>query len=141
MPRGLWVWPADPRGQRKVLGKVSESPHLMAALAAMGKSKEGMSNAELPDALNDSSEWTTLWVVRQLTSLGFVEQKIDFFGNPGRYQLTESGRAALSMITGQPLPPKPAVPVASTAPAPQSAAPKTAVPGPATTPPAVPKKA
>ena len=114
MPKGLWVWPVDPRGQRKTLRKVSESPHLMAALAAIGKSKEGMSNAELPDALNDSSEWTTLWVVRQLMSLGFVEQRIDFFGNPGRYQLTGLGRSAFATMTGQPAPPKPAAPAQAT---------------------------
>ena len=123
MPKGLWVWPADPKGQRKMLRKVLESSHLMAALAAIGKSKEGMSNAELPDALNDSSEWTTLWVVRQLMSLGFVEQKIDFFGNPGKYQLTELGISALATMTGRPAPPKPVAPVPATVP---PAAPKTA---------------
>jgi len=122
MPKGLWVWPAETKGQRKTLRKVSESPHLVAALAAIGKSKEGVSNAELPDALNDSSEWTTLWVVRQLMALGFVEQKIDFFGNPAKYQLTELGRSALATMTGQPAPPKPA----SASPAMPSAAPKTA---------------
>ncbi len=125
MPKGLWIWPSDPRGQRKVLRKVAESPHLAAALAAIAKSKEGMSNAELDDAINDSSEWTTLWVIRQLTSLGFVEFKVDFFGNPARYQLTEPGRAALSTITGQPPPPKPPAPAATPAPPrPQPTAPK-----------------
>jgi len=107
MTKGLWVWPTDQRGQRKTLRKVSESPHLMVALSAIGKSKEGLSNAELPDALNDSSEWTTLWVVRQLLSLGFIEEKVDLFGNPIKYQITESGRTALAAINGQPIPPKP----------------------------------
>jgi len=111
MTKGLWVWPSDPKAQRRVLRKLASSPHLMAALTALGKSKEGMSNAELDDAINDVSEWTTLWVIRQLTSLGFTDYKVDFFGNPARYQLTESGRAVLSAITGKPLPPKPAAPV------------------------------
>ena len=111
MTKGLWVWPSDPMAQRRVLRKLASSPHLMAALTALGKSKEGMSNAELDDAINDVSEWTTLWVIRQLTSLGFTDYKVDFFGNPARYQLTESGRAVLSAITGKPLPPKPAAPV------------------------------
>ncbi len=125
MPKGLWVWPTDLRGQRKVLRKVSESPHLVAALTAIAKSKEGMSNAELDDAINDSAEWTTLWVIRQLTSLGFVEFKVDFFGNPARYQLTESGRSALTTITGQPPPPRPTAPATTPAPPqPQPAAPK-----------------
>jgi hypothetical protein len=79
----------------------------MAALTALGKSKEGMSDAELDDAINDNAEWTTLWVVRQLTSLGFIEYKVDFFGNPARYQLTDAGRSALATITGQPPSPRP----------------------------------
>jgi len=93
----------------------------MAALTAIGKSREGLSNAELDDAINDSSEWTTLWVVRQLTSLGFIEFKVDYFGNPARYQLTEAGRTALSTITGQPPPQKPPPPPQLV---PQPAAPK-----------------
>jgi hypothetical protein len=104
--KGLWVWPPDPRGQRRVLRVVSASPHLMAAIAALGKSKEGMSNAEISEAINDTAEWTTLWVVRQLTSLGFVDFKVDLFGNPARYQLTELGLTALSILTGKPAPQK-----------------------------------
>jgi hypothetical protein len=116
MTKGLWVWPTDPMGQRKTLRRVSESPHLMAALSAIGKSKEGLSNAELPDALNDSSEWTALWIVRQLMALGFVDEKVDFFGNPIRYQLTDLGRSAFAMMAGQPAPPKPPVSTPATLP-------------------------
>jgi hypothetical protein len=123
MTKGVWVWPSDPRGQRRVLRKVAALPHLMAAMAAIGKSNEGISNAELAEATNDGSEWTTLWVIRQLTSLGFIEFKVDFFGNPARYQLNENGRVALSMITGLPLPQKPPTPGP---PAPQPVAPKAA---------------
>ncbi len=83
---------------------MASSPHLMNALGAMTKSKNGMSNPELDDAINESSEWTTLWVVRQLTSLGFVEYKVDLFGNPARYHLTDQGWAAYSAITGKPAP-------------------------------------
>jgi hypothetical protein len=123
--KGLWVWPPDPRGQRKVLRKVAASPHLMAAIIALGKSKEGMSDAEIDDAINDSSEWTTIWVIRQLTSLGFVEFKVDFFGNPARYLLTELGRTALVAMTGQPLPQRPPAPSPQT-PRPAPTAPKAA---------------
>jgi len=126
MPKGLWVWPSDPKAQRRVLRKVAADSHLMAALAAIGKSKEGLSNSELADAINDTSEWTTLWVVRQLTALGFIEFKVDFFGNPARYQVTEAGRTALSTITGQPPPPKPQAPAVPAPPAPQSPSPKVA---------------
>jgi hypothetical protein len=122
MPKGVWVWPADPKGQRRVLRTVAASPHLMAAIAALAKSKEGLSNAGLSDAINDTSEWTTLWAIRQLTSLGFIDFKVDFFGNAARYELNEKGRLALAMITGQPLP-KPPAPVAASTPSP---APKTA---------------
>jgi len=111
MTKGVWAWPSDPRGQRTVMRKVASSPHLLAAMATIGKSKEGISNAELAEAINGGSEWTTLWVIRQLTSLGFIDFKVDFFGNPARYQLTENGRVVLSMITGQPLPQKPPAPV------------------------------
>ena len=126
MTKGLWVWPPDAKGQRKALRRVAASPHLVAALIAIGKSKEGMSNAEVDDAINDSSEWTTLWLIRQLTSLGFIEFNVDFFGNPARYQLTETGRAALSAITGRPLPQKP--PAAATPPPQQSQPPRQPAP-------------
>jgi len=127
MPKGLWIWPSEPKAQRIVLRKVAASPHLMGALAAIGKSKEGMSDAELDDAINDSSEWTTIWVIRQLTALGFVEFRVDFFGNPARYQITDAGRSALATITGLP-PPKP--PTAAT-PRPQPAPPASPSPQPA----------
>ena len=112
MTNGLWVWPSDPKAQRKVLRKVAGSLRLMAAMAALAKSKEGLSNAQVDDAIGDNSEWMTLWVIRQATSLGFIEFKVDFFGEPARYQLTDLGRRVLSMITGQALQPKAPAPVA-----------------------------
>ena len=133
MTKGLWVWPSDPKAQRVVLRKVASSPHLMAALTALGKSKEGMSDGELDDAIHSNAEWTTLWVIRQLTSLGFVEYKVDFFGNPARYQLNEAGRNALATMTGQPppkpptaAPPSPPRPATPPSPVPQPSAPKAA---------------
>jgi len=126
MPKGLWIWPSDPKAQKRVLKMVAASPHLFAALGVLGKSNEGMSDSELDDAINDGSEWTTLWVVRQLTALGFLEFKVDFFGNPAKYQLTEAGRNALGTITGRP-PPKPPAPTPQPA-ASAPAAPKPAVP-------------
>ena len=132
MPKGIWLWPSDPKLQRRALRQVSESPHLMTGLSAVAKSKDGLSNAEMAEALNDTAEWTTLWVIRQLSALGFIEFKVDFFGNPARYQATDRGREALAAITGKPLP-KPAVPTPS-APQPAKAppAPTPAPPQPAT---------
>jgi len=92
----------------------------VAALAALAKSKDGLSNAEMDDVIADNSNWMTLWVVRQLTSLGFIEFKVDFFGEPAKYKLTELGRRAQAFLTGQPVPPKPQSP--STLPAQLAAA-------------------
>jgi hypothetical protein len=109
MNTGLWVWPSDEKARQKVLRKVTASPHLLQAMASLMKSKEGLSNSELDDAMADNSNWMTLWTVRQLTSLDFVEYKVDLFGGPARYQLTELGRNALGTITGQPVQQKPPV--------------------------------
>jgi hypothetical protein len=128
MTSGVWVWPSDARGQRKVLRQVAASPHLMAALTALAKSKEGLNNAQIDDTINDNSEWMTLWVIRQLTALGFIEFKIDLFGDPAKYRLTELGKQAVSVITGQPMQ-KPPAPASTRPPAPpvvQPAVPKTA---------------
>ena len=138
MPKGLWVWPSDPKAQRRVLRNIATSPHLMAALTAIGKSKEGMSNAELDDAISNVSEWTTLWVVRQLTALGFLEFKVDFFGNPAKYALSDSGRVALSAITGQP-PPKPPTTAAPAGPSAQPSAQKPVASAPQSAPPMPPR--
>lgn len=120
MTRGTWVWPSEPRAQRRVLRQVLANPHMIPALSAIAKSKDGMSNAELDDVIGDNAEWMTLWVVRQLTSLGFIDLSVDFFGNPARYKLTDLGRSALATMTGQPpappRPPSPAQPVQVTPP-------------------------
>ncbi len=115
MNAGLWVWPSDTKAQQKVLRMVAGSPQLLHAMTFLSKNKEGLSNSELDDLMADNSNWMTLWTVKQLTSLGFVEYKVDFFGGPARYQLTELGRNALGTISGkpaqptQPAPPKPPV--------------------------------
>ena len=85
-------------------------PHLVPALQAITKSKEGLSNPELDEVIADNSEWMTLWVVRQLTSLGFIEYKVDLFGEPARYQATELGRSAMTAISEQPALKAPAPP-------------------------------
>ncbi len=121
MNAGLWVWPSDPKSQRRILNKVAGSQHLVQAMSALSKSKEGLSNAELDDLIADNSNWMTLWVTRELTSLGFIEFKVDLFGEPARYRLTELGRIAFSTVTGQPAQPKPPAP---TPPVAQSVAPK-----------------
>ena len=110
MNTGLWVWPADAKAQRRTLRKVSQSEHLMAAMQALAKSTDGLSNARIDDALSEFSHWQTRWVVQQLISLGFIDYKVDFFGGPGKYLLTELGKNALATMTGKPLPAQPQVP-------------------------------
>jgi len=121
MKTGLWVWPADAKAQRRMLRKISKSEHLAAGMQAIAKSKDGLSNAQIDDALSEFSHWQTRWVVDQLISLGFADYEVDFFGGPGKYVLTELGKGALAAITGKPVqtppppapspsPPKPAAP-------------------------------
>ena len=127
MNTGLWVWPTDAKAQRRALRKVSGSEHLVAAMQAIMKSKDGLSNAQIDDAMSDFSHWQTRWVVDQLISLGFADYKVDFFGGPGKYVLTELGRNALSVITGKPVqapPPAPNPSVAKPATPPVSPPPK-----------------
>lgn len=90
-----------------MVAKVSESEHLVAAMKAIDKSKQGLSNAELDELISDNSEWITLWITRQLLSLGFIDYKVDFFGNPAKYTLTDLGKAVLQRLTVQAAP-KPA---------------------------------
>jgi len=106
MDKGLWVWPNDEAGQRRVLRKAASSEHLMTAMTALAKSKDGLSNSEIDEVIADNSNWMTLWVVRQLTSLGFLDYKVDLFGEPAKYQLTQLGRDVFSVITGQPASPQ-----------------------------------
>jgi hypothetical protein len=100
MDKGLWVWASDERTQRRLIKRVSESKHMMVALEAIMKREEGLSNAELDDLISDNSNWMTLWVMRQLLSLGLVEYQVDLFGNSGRYTLTNLGRDTLQKLKG-----------------------------------------
>jgi hypothetical protein len=102
MDRGLWVWPQDLKDQERMLRKVAGSPHLTAALQAIVRSEVGLSNSELDELLADNSNWMTLWSVRQLLALGFIDYQVDLFGGPARYTATELGRKVLATITGQP---------------------------------------
>jgi len=123
MNTGLWVWPAEPRAQRRTLRKVANSEHFVAGMQAIAKSKDGLSNAQIDDALSEFSNWGTRWIVDQLMSLGFIDYKVDFFGGPGKYVLTDLGRSALSAITGKPASPTPvASPLPAKPPAPPAPA-------------------
>ena len=101
MDKGLWIWPSDPKEERGVLRRVANSPHLMKTLQGITKSKDGLSNPEIDELLADNSNWLTIWSVRQLLALGFIEYKVDLFGGPASYMITELGKSCLAIITGQ----------------------------------------
>jgi len=48
--------------------------------------------------LADDSNWVTLWSVRQLLALGFIDYKVDFFGGPAKYTATELDRNVLATM-------------------------------------------
>jgi hypothetical protein len=100
MDKGLWIWPSDLKGQKLVLQRIANSSHLVNALQGIAKSKGGLSNSELDELLADNSNWITLWAVRQLLALGFIEYKVDLFGGPARYVVTDLGRNILAALTG-----------------------------------------
>lgn len=110
MNTGLWVWPSDAKAQRRVLHKAARSEHLVVGMQAVAKSTDGLSNAQIDAALSEYSHWQTRWVVDQLISLGFADYRVDFFGGPGKYVLTELGKNALSIVTGEPVQVPPAAP-------------------------------
>lgn len=102
MNHGLWTWPPGEAAQKEIITQVAASPLLVSAMTALAKAKDGLSNAQLDDSLGDNSNWMTLWVIRQLTALGFTEFKVDFFGGPAKYRLTPLGTSVLSAVTGKP---------------------------------------
>ena len=104
MKGGIWVWPTDPKMQRRTLRKVSRSPQLSTLLKAIAESSEGLSNPEVSEVLRNDSGWLAIWAVRQLLSLGFVTYKTDLFGEPSRYVITDLGKRAAAIISGQPMP-------------------------------------
>jgi hypothetical protein len=87
--------------QRRTLRKVSRSPQLSTLLKAIADSSEGVSNPEVGEVLGNDSGWLTIWAVRQLLSLGFVSYKTDLFGEPSRYVITDLGKRAAAIISGQ----------------------------------------
>lgn len=132
--KGPWVWASDERTQRRITKKVSQSKHLTAALVAIMKRKEGLSNAELDDLTSDNSSWITLSVMRELLSMGLVEYQVDLFGNPGRYTLTDLGRKIIQNVTGQVVSVKPPAQVAQPFTPPGPNAPSSAIAKPETRP-------
>jgi hypothetical protein len=96
--KGIWVWPSEPDEQNKVIRAIMQEDELAAILFALSKDPEGLSNAQLDRLLANNSQWRTLSHMRELIALGFVEYHVQFFGDPGKYRLTDLGRTIAAMI-------------------------------------------
>lgn len=96
--KGIWTWPSDPKQEERVLTRVRQEDELAKILAALDKNPNGLSNAQIDNLLANNSQWRTLWHVRELIALGLVEYRVELFGEPGRYVLTERGKALLPNI-------------------------------------------
>jgi hypothetical protein len=96
--KGIWTWPSEPSDQDKTLRKIMEEDELVTILAALAKSPEGLSNAQLDRLLSNNSQWRTLSHMKELIALGFVQYHVQFFGEAGRYELTDLGKTVVSRI-------------------------------------------
>lgn len=96
--KGIWTWPSEPGDQEKTLRKIMEEDELVAILTALTKSPDGLSNAQLDRLLSNNSQWRTLSHLKELMALEFVQYHVQFFGEAGRYELTDLGRSVISRI-------------------------------------------
>ncbi len=100
--KGIWSWPTEEKRQDKIIRNITASSSMLAVLIALSKNKNGLSNAQIDIAVANFSQWNTLWTLRQLLALGFVECKMELFGNSGKYVLTELGMRIAQKLTEQP---------------------------------------
>ena len=75
-----------------------EEDELGTILAALSKTTEGLSNAQLDKLLSNNSQWRTLSHMRELAALGFIQYQVQFFGGAGKYELTDLGKTIVSRI-------------------------------------------
>ena len=75
-----------------------EEDELVTILAALAKSPEGLSNAQLDRLLSNNSQWRTLPHMKELMALGFIQYHVQFFGDAGKYELTELGKTVVSRM-------------------------------------------
>jgi hypothetical protein len=98
---GIWCWPTEEKQQDRIIRNIAASSSMLAVLVTLSKNKNGLSNAEIDIEISNFSQWNTLWTLRQLLALGFVEYKTEFFGNSGKYVLTELGIRIAQKLTEQ----------------------------------------
>jgi hypothetical protein len=96
--KGVWSLPEKDRKQ--ALEKL-KTPHILRVLTALKEKREaGLSNAEVDSLLGTASQWLIFWDLRELLALGVVDFDVQFFGEPGKYRLTEAGLGILQEIQG-----------------------------------------
>jgi len=71
---------------------------LVGVLGALASNPDGLSNAQLDRLLTNNSQWRTLPHMKELMALGFVDYHVQLFGDAGKYQLTERGKAIVSKM-------------------------------------------
>jgi len=96
--KGFWAWASDSKEQDKLLRKIMQEDELVEIIGAISNSPNGLSNAQVDRLLMNNSQWRTLSHMRELIALGFVEYKVQFFGDPGKYALTELGKTTWSRL-------------------------------------------
>jgi hypothetical protein len=96
--KGIWFWPSESKEQKKTLQRVVHEDEFVTILLALAKSLDGLSNAQLDKLLENNSQWRTLLHIKELMALGFVEYRVQFFGDAGKYLLTELGQTIVSRI-------------------------------------------
>jgi len=96
--KGIWVWPSEPKDQEKTMRRIMQEDELWAILGALAKTPGGLSNAQLDRLLSNNSQWRTLSHMRELTALGFTQYRVQFFGDAGKYELTDLGKVVVSKM-------------------------------------------
>ena len=96
--KGIWAWPSEPKDQDKTLRRIMQEDELAKILFALARSPQGLSNAELDRLLSNNSQWRTLPHMKELTALGFVQYRVQFFGEPGKYEITDLGKTVISKV-------------------------------------------
>ena len=99
--KGIWVWPTEQGEQSKTLRRIMREDELVTILDAISNTQGGLSNAQLDKLLGNNSQWRTVKHMRELAALGFVRYNVQYFGEAGKYELTELGKNALAtMLAG-----------------------------------------
>lgn len=96
--KGIWTWPAEPKEQDEVLKRISREDELASMMLQLASHPDGLSNAQLDRDLSINSQWRTLLHVRELIALGFVQYQVQYFGDAGKYQLTDLGKTILPRL-------------------------------------------